>query len=83
MKSPMTPSPTPYCRDAVSATAPTFATLNPGVNASAKPAMRARSKRTERGYSAALLRFRYARVFLRLPQSCIEHQVPERFGDLS
>ena len=79
----MTPRPTPYCFDAVSATAPTVATLNPGVNASAKPATRARSRRTARGYRAAVLRLRYARVFVRLPQSCIEHHVPDRFGDLS
>jgi hypothetical protein len=26
-------------------------------------------------------RLRYARVFVRLPQSCIEHQVAERFGE--
>src|SRR5262249_28333967 len=46
VKRPMTPSPTPYCFEAVSATAPTFAALKPGENASAKPARRARSRRT-------------------------------------
>jgi hypothetical protein len=28
---------------------------------------------------AARCRRRYARVFVRLPQSCIEHQLAERF----
>jgi hypothetical protein len=31
--------------------------------------------------AASLRRRRYSRVFLRLPQSCIEHQVAERFGE--
>ena len=67
-----------------SATAPTFARLNPGVNASASPPIRrAVATAPARHYRAALLRLRYARVFLRLPQSCIEHQVAERFGELS
>ena len=35
--------------------------------------------RTGAAHSPSALRRRYARVFVRFPQSCIEHQVPERF----
>jgi hypothetical protein len=33
------------------------------------------------GFVLARRRRRYSRVFLRLPQSCIEHQVAERLGE--
>ena len=38
---------------------------------------------SDRELRAALFRFRYARVLRRLPHSCIEHHVADRFGELS